>query len=206
MAQHAFGPIRWTSARRKTARRKPLRGPDEMVRLSSELPRGVAAILRPHLSAALLAYPAQDQTTVLAAYGVGCAVLADLLSQTKGLPAWKNAGAEALQRLLKSLDPEAWPESAAVDVVAFEAAWLENYLDGDAAYLDVCLTLSGAVVDLMDARTLERGAVTLKAAMARLEAMAFAADRPAFSLMTQVEAPAECRGLAITPLAVQVAA
>jgi len=148
------------------------------VRLSSELPRGVASILRPHLAASLLAYPTQDQTTVMAAYGVGCAILADLLSQTKGLPSWKNAGADALHRLLKSLDPEVWSESSAVDLIAFEAAWLENYLDGDAAYLDVCLTLSGAVVDLMDDKTMERGAVMLKAAMARLEAMAFAADRP----------------------------
>jgi hypothetical protein len=145
------------------------------VALAELLPEGVSAILRPHLDAALAAYARRDQGVVLAAYGAGSLLLCDLLSQEKSLPGWREAGFKTL-RLLSLRAALHDPLDERGLFTAFRAA--EDLAQETRAADDhgeICRMLNAAVAELKAERTAGRGAVSIRAAMARLEALAFGA-------------------------------
>jgi hypothetical protein len=136
--------------------------------LSFLLAESVAAILRPHLHAALAAYPVRDRARVLAAYGIGCSILADLMSQNIAMSGWQDAGVEAMKTLISGCDPEELP---AIPVLPEESAWLKRNFENTPAYLEVCQMFEAAVGEIHHSRLSAKGSINTKAAMARLEAM-----------------------------------
>ena len=136
--------------------------------LSFLLAESVAAILIPHLVAALKAYPARDRARVLAAYGIGCSILADLMSQNVRMTGWQDAGVQAMQTLIAGCDPDELP---AMPVRPEESAWLKRNFENTPAYNEVCQMFEAAVSEIHHSRLSAKGSINTKAAMARLEAM-----------------------------------
>jgi hypothetical protein len=139
--------------------------------LSLLLSESVAAILTPHLNAALAAYTLRDRPRIFAAYGAGCSILADLMSQTVTVSGWKSAGEDAMRRLLAACELEDLPADTAALAVS-DAVWLKRNFDGTAAFLDVCRMFEAALGEIHQSRMTAKGSITIRAAMARLEAMA----------------------------------
>ena len=140
--------------------------------ISGLLAESVCASLLPHFRASLAAYSPRDHAAVFAAYGVGCHILADLLAQDAGVPGWREAGREALVRLIQrcSLDPA--PDADATSRAASDAEWLRRRIDGGPAHLEICDMLDAAAKDLAHRKTAPRAAIAIRAALARLEALA----------------------------------
>jgi hypothetical protein len=160
--------------RRPASARPEERNPAELARL---LPEGVAAILLPHLSAALASYGAREQPAILSAYGVGCVILSDLLSQNKAIPDWREAAAVAMELLASRSEAEIFEDPGAAARALVGADDLIQELQGGAEYRAVCQLLDAAIADMSGRKTTLRGSVTLRAAMARLEALALNARR-----------------------------
>jgi hypothetical protein len=129
-------------------------------------------MLRPHFEAGLTAYAQKDRKIILSAYGAGCLLLCDLLSQNKCLPDWREAGFMAF-RLLTSTAAIGEPPSECALAAAFHAAEDVTQLArerGDCR--EICRMLDAAIEEMSAERTAGRGAVALRAAMVRLEALA----------------------------------
>jgi hypothetical protein len=140
--------------------------------VSGLLAESVCACLLPHLHASLAAYSARDHSAIFSAYGVGCHVLADLLAQDTGVPGWREAGREGLQRLMQRSGLDPLPDEEALKRAAFDAEWLRRRIEGGPAYLEICDILDGAARDLASRKTAERAGIAIRAALARLEALA----------------------------------
>jgi hypothetical protein len=139
--------------------------------LSFLLAESVAAILLPHLRAALLSYAVRDRPRVLAAYAIGCSVLADLLSQEIAMTGWKDAGVEAMKRLVAACELDETPSGdAALEAIA-GSAWLKRHFEGAAPYLEVCQMFEAAIGEVRQSRMSAKGSITARAAMARLEGL-----------------------------------
>jgi hypothetical protein len=185
MAQLSFSPWKGRPLQRPSkAGRNEGAGPLEQ--LSSLLPQGVAAMLLPHFKAALPSYAAKDQVQILTAYGVGCLILCDLLSQNKDIPGWREASAKALQILAARAEVEAFAGNEAAEAACLAAEELIAQLEFTGPYRVACEMLDAASQDMSDRKTSERGAVTMRAAMARLEAMTLADKK--------VRGPVEAQG------------
>ena len=138
--------------------------------LPALLAESVAAILVQHLTAALTAYALRDRPRILAAYGIGCSILADLMSQNVVMSGWRSAGEDAMSRLLAACALEDLPADAAAVAVS-DAAWLKRNFEGTATYGEVCQMFEVAVGEIHHGRMTAKGSITSRAAMARLEAM-----------------------------------
>ncbi len=136
------------------------------------LAESVCATLLPHLNASLRAYSPRDHAAVFAAYGVGCHVLADLLAQDAGVPGWREAGHTALQRLIQRCELDPAPDEDVAMQAASDSQWLKRRLDGGTAYLEICDMLDTAAKDMAHRKTVERAGIAVRAALARLEALA----------------------------------
>ena len=140
--------------------------------ISALLAESVCASLLPHFRASLAAYSARDHAAVFAAYGVGCHILADLLAQDAGVPGWREAGREALVRLIERSDLALEPDEASTARGASDAEWLRRRIEGGAAHLEICDMLDAAAKDLAYRKTAPRAAIAIRAALVRLEALA----------------------------------
>lgn len=161
----------------KTFRRRIALAPRHPATLETEhlgriLPEGVAAILLPHLKTAVRSYAERDHGRLLAAYAAGAMLLADLLSQNKGIRDWRSAGDRALRRLAERVDVDAFRDPAAHRRACLAADVLVQELIETREHRPICQMLDSAIADMSDPRTASRGAVALRAAMARLEAAA----------------------------------
>ncbi len=166
MALLAFDRFWSTDHERRAAR------PPAPANIAGLLAESVCAVLLPHLQAALRAYSPRDHAAVLAAYGVGSHILADLLAQDAALPGWRAASIEALRRLLERSEIDDTVDEDAMMRAASDAEWLRRRIDGSAAYLEVCDMLQAAAGDLANRKTAPRAGIAVRAAMARLEALA----------------------------------
>ena len=162
MALLQFNALPWR------APRAPTPPADRMAFLLAE---SVAAILLPHLRAALPAYAERDRPRVLAAYAIGCSVLADLLSQEITIIGWKDAGAEAMKSLAVACELDEAPGGdAALNAIA-GSTWLKRNFEDTAGYLEVCQMFEAAIGEVRQSRMSAKGSITARAAMARLEGM-----------------------------------
>jgi hypothetical protein len=151
---------------------RPQRAPTPPAdRMSFLLAESVAAILLPHLRAALLSYAVRDRARVLAAYAIGCGVLADLLSQEIAITGWKDAGVDAMKRLVAACELDEAPGDAAALEAISGSAWLKRHIEGAPAYLEVCQMFEAAIGEVRQSRMSAKGSITARAAMARLEGM-----------------------------------
>lgn len=140
--------------------------------ISGLLAESVCASFLPHFQDSLRAYSPRDHAAVFAAYGVGCHVMADLLAQDAAAPGWREAGREALVRLIRRCDLEPAPDEAAEARALADAEWLRRRIEGSAAYFQICEMLDAAAKDLANRRTADRAGVAIRAALARLETLA----------------------------------
>ncbi len=164
MALLQFKSLPWASQRDPAP-------PQSTTSMAFLLAESVAAILLPHLRAALLSYALRDRARVLAAYAIGCSILADLLSQEIAMTGWKDAGVEAMNRLIAACELDNQPgEDAALDAVS-GSAWLKRHFEATSAYLEVCQMFEAAIREVRQSRMSAKGSITARAAMARLEGM-----------------------------------
>ena len=157
----------WTSDRERL--QKPKTFP---ANISGLLAESVCASLLPHFRTALAAYSNRDHAAVFAAYGVGCHVMADLLAQDAGVPGWREAGREALMRLIQRCDLDPSPNEGAVKRSLSDAEWLRLRIEGGPAYFEICDMLDAAAKDLSSRKTADRAGIAIRAALARLESLA----------------------------------
>jgi hypothetical protein len=146
--------------------------------MSVLLAESVAAILLPHLRAALLSYAVRDRARVLAAYAIGCSILADLLSQEIAMTGWKDAGVEAMKRLAAACELDEDPGDATALEAISGSVWLKRNFEATSAYLEVCQMFEAAIGEVRQSRMSAKGSITARAAMARLEGMVMSV--PAF--------------------------
>ena len=135
------------------------------------LAQSVAAILTQHMQTALRSYALRDRSRILAAYAVGCSVLADLMSQNVVMADWRSAGDDAMRRLVAACGEEELCAGDA-DIAVTDAVWLKRNFEGTPAYFEACRMFEAAIAEINHSRMPAKGSITTRAAMARLEAMA----------------------------------
>ena len=156
----------WTSDRERAP--KPKSFP---ANISGLLAESVCASLLPHFRASLAAYSPRDHAAVFSAYGVGCHIMADLLAQDAGVPGWREAGQEALVRLIQRCDLDPSPDEDVVMRAVSDAEWLRRRIEGASSYFEICDMLDAAAKDLASRKTAPRAGIAIRAALARLESL-----------------------------------